>query len=84
MLRERTTRKNSHSLWSSFPKGDVTMQDDRIQARMSEFMRANQAKLLDRWEEIVLSAVGSRVTASEVRRELEEMFDPRRAGGVRC
>jgi rsbT co-antagonist protein RsbR len=51
------------------------MQDDRIQARMAEFMRANQAKLLDRWQEIVLSAVGSRVTASEVRRELDEIYD---------
>jgi rsbT co-antagonist protein RsbR len=48
---------------------------DSGQAKMADFMRANQAKLLDRWEELVLAAVGSRVSASEVRRELEEMFD---------
>jgi rsbT co-antagonist protein RsbR len=51
------------------------MPDDRIQARMAEFMQANQAKLIDRWEEIVLSAVGSRISAAEVRGELDELFD---------
>lgn len=41
---------------------------------MAEFMQANQVKLLDRWDELVLAAVDSRVSAAEVRRELEEMF----------
>jgi rsbT co-antagonist protein RsbR len=45
------------------------------QAKMADYMRANQAKLLDRWNELVLAAVGSRVTAPEVQRELEEMFE---------
>lgn len=41
---------------------------------MADFMQANQVKLLDRWDELVLAAVDSRVSAAEVRRELEEMF----------
>lgn len=51
------------------------MQADSAQAKMADFMRANQAKLLDRWNELVLSAVGGRVSAPEIRRELEEIFD---------
>lgn len=47
---------------------------DSGQAKMAEFMQANQVKLLDRWDELVLAAVDSRVSAAEVRRELEEMF----------
>lgn len=47
---------------------------DSGQAKMADFMQANQVKLLDRWDELVLAAVDSRVSAAEVRRELEEMF----------
>jgi rsbT co-antagonist protein RsbR len=45
------------------------------QARMADFVRANQAKVLDRWNELVQAAVGSRISAQEIRRELEEIFD---------
>jgi rsbT co-antagonist protein RsbR len=48
---------------------------DSGQTEMAEFMLANQAKVLDRWAELVLEAVGSRVSAAEVRRELEDIFD---------
>jgi rsbT co-antagonist protein RsbR len=41
---------------------------------MADFLRANQAKVLDRWDELVQAAVGSRLSADEVRRELEETF----------
>jgi rsbT co-antagonist protein RsbR len=42
---------------------------------MADFLRANQAKVLDRWDELVQAAVGSRLAAYEVRHELEETFD---------
>jgi rsbT co-antagonist protein RsbR len=45
------------------------------QARMADFVRANQAKVLDRWNELVQAAVGSRISAQEISRELEEIFD---------
>jgi rsbT co-antagonist protein RsbR len=51
------------------------VQNGISQTKMADFLQANQAKLLARWEEIILSAVGSRVSAAEIRHELEELFD---------
>ena len=51
------------------------MQLESNQARMADFVRANQAKVLDRWNELVQAAVGSRISAQEISRELEEIFD---------
>jgi len=39
------------------------VQPESKQARMADFVRANQAKVLDRWNELVQAAVGSRILA---------------------
>jgi rsbT co-antagonist protein RsbR len=51
------------------------VQLDSSQGKMADFLSANQAKVLDRWGELVQTAVRSRVSAQEIRREIEELFD---------
>jgi rsbT co-antagonist protein RsbR len=41
---------------------------------MAEFLRANQPKVLDQWSDIASSALGDRVSATELRREQEEIY----------
>jgi rsbT co-antagonist protein RsbR len=47
---------------------------DSSQAKMAEFLRANQSGVMDRWSEIVSASVGDRVSAAELRRELDELY----------
>ncbi|MEP7024374.1 MAG: RsbRD N-terminal domain-containing protein, partial [Actinomycetota bacterium] len=47
---------------------------DSSHARIAEVLRASQAKLIDRWGEILSAAVSHQVSAPELRRELEELF----------
>jgi rsbT co-antagonist protein RsbR len=44
------------------------------QARLAEAMRGSQSKLIDRWAEILSAAVSHRISAPELRRELDELF----------
>ncbi len=44
------------------------------QGRMAEFLRANEAKLLDRWCDIVFATVRGRMSADEVRSELVDLY----------
>ena len=41
---------------------------------MADFLRANEAKLLDRWYEIVFAASRGRASAEEVRTELGDFY----------
>jgi rsbT co-antagonist protein RsbR len=50
------------------------VQLDSKQDKMADFMRANQAKVLARWGELVQAAFGSRISAQETQRELDEIF----------
>jgi rsbT co-antagonist protein RsbR len=47
---------------------------DSSQDRMAEFLRASQPEILDQWAKAVHAAVGDRVSAPELRRELEEIY----------
>jgi rsbT co-antagonist protein RsbR len=47
---------------------------DTSQGRMAEFLRASQSSVLDQWAQSVSAAVGNRVSAPELRRELEELY----------
>src|SRR5580698_6199836 len=44
------------------------------QGRMADFLRENEAKLLDRWSEIVFAAARGRASADEVRAELADLY----------
>ncbi|HTW01129.1 MAG TPA: STAS domain-containing protein [Streptosporangiaceae bacterium] len=44
------------------------------QGQMAEFLRANEAKLLDRWYEIVFSTVRGRSAADDLRAELADLY----------
>jgi rsbT co-antagonist protein RsbR len=44
------------------------------QGRMADFLRANEAKLLDRWCDIVFATVRGRMSADEVRAELADLY----------
>jgi rsbT co-antagonist protein RsbR len=41
---------------------------------LAEFLRANQTKVLDQWSELALVSVRDRVSAAELRRELDEIY----------
>jgi rsbT co-antagonist protein RsbR len=47
---------------------------DSGQARMAEFLRANQSAVLDQWSATVSASVGDRVSAGELHRELDELY----------
>jgi rsbT co-antagonist protein RsbR len=47
---------------------------DENQARVGEFLRAHQDKVLDRWQELASAAVEGRVPAAELRREQEDLL----------
>lgn len=47
---------------------------DSGQARMAEFLRANQSAVLDQWSAKVSASVGDRVSVPELRRELDELY----------
>jgi rsbT co-antagonist protein RsbR len=44
------------------------------QGRMADFLQANEAKLLDRWFDIVFATVRGRMSADEVRAELADLY----------
>src|ERR1700685_1579826 len=44
------------------------------QGRMADFLRENEAKLLDRWCDIVFATVRGRMSADEVRAELADLY----------
>jgi rsbT co-antagonist protein RsbR len=44
------------------------------QGRMADLLRANEAKLLDRWSEIVFATVRGRMSADEVHNELADLY----------
>jgi rsbT co-antagonist protein RsbR len=44
------------------------------QGRMADLLRVNEAKLLDRWCEIVFATVRGRMSADEVRNELADLY----------
>lgn len=50
------------------------MQINGSQDKMAEFMRANEAKLLNRWSELAATGVQGRISAVELKVELEEIF----------
>jgi rsbT co-antagonist protein RsbR len=50
------------------------MEINSSQARMAEFLRANEAKLLDRWYDIVFATVRGRMSADELRAELADLY----------
>ena len=47
---------------------------DADQARMAEFVRANEAGVLDRWAETAARGVNGRISPVELRRELAELL----------
>lgn len=47
---------------------------DSSQGRMADFLLANEKKLLDRWERILVDSIRERITGVELRHELEEIF----------
>jgi len=50
------------------------MDMNNSQGRMADFLRANEAKLLDRWSDIVFATVRGRMSADEVRAELADLY----------
>ncbi|MGH3411059.1 MAG: RsbRD N-terminal domain-containing protein, partial [Streptosporangiaceae bacterium] len=50
------------------------MDVDSSQGRMAAFMRDHQEKVVGRWSELVVTGVGGRLSAVEVRRELEDLY----------
>jgi rsbT co-antagonist protein RsbR len=50
------------------------MDMNNSQGRMADFLRANEAKLLDRWSDIVFATVRGRMSADEVRAELTDLY----------
>lgn len=54
--------------------GLIPVDVDNTQGRMADFLRENEAKLLDRWCEIVFAATRGRASAEEVRFELADLY----------
>jgi rsbT co-antagonist protein RsbR len=54
--------------------GSEVQRMESNQARLADVMRGSQSKLIDRWTEILSSAVSHGISAPELRRELEELF----------
>jgi rsbT co-antagonist protein RsbR len=50
------------------------MEINSSQGRMADFLRANEAKLLDRWYDIVFATVRGRMSADELRAELADLY----------
>jgi rsbT co-antagonist protein RsbR len=48
---------------------------DSSQVRMAEFLRASRSKVLEQWTGIVSASVGDRVSAAELTRELDDLYD---------
>jgi rsbT co-antagonist protein RsbR len=49
---------------------------DSSQSRMADFLRTNQAKVLDRWCEIVSATLRSRMSQDDLRSELADLYGP--------
>jgi hypothetical protein len=45
------------------------------QAKMAEFMRSGQDRILDRWTGVAASSVAGRLDPDELRRELGEIYE---------
>ncbi|MFI5065301.1 MAG: RsbRD N-terminal domain-containing protein [Streptosporangiales bacterium] len=52
----------------------ITMEIDRNQGLMGTFMRDHQEKIIGRWRELVVAGVRGRISAAEVRHELEDLY----------
>jgi rsbT co-antagonist protein RsbR len=50
------------------------MDVNRSQGRMAEFMRDHQEKILDRWSELIVAGLRGRISAAELRHELEDLY----------
>ena len=50
------------------------MEIDRSQGLMATFMRDHQEKIIGRWRELVVAGVRGRISAAEVRHELEDLY----------
>jgi rsbT co-antagonist protein RsbR len=50
------------------------MDVDSSQARMAAYMRDHQEKVVGRWSELVVTGVRGRISAIEIRRELEDLY----------
>ena len=50
------------------------MDVDSSQGRMAAFMRDHQDKVVGRWAELVAAGVRGRISAMEIRRELEDLY----------
>jgi rsbT co-antagonist protein RsbR len=50
------------------------MDVDRSQGRMAAFMRDQQEKILDRWCELMVAGLQGRISAVELRREVEDLY----------
>jgi rsbT co-antagonist protein RsbR len=51
-----------------------SMQSDSDQGRIGAFLRANEAKVKDRWCDLVAAKVGHRISEAELRRELDDIY----------
>src|SRR6202161_3540248 len=52
----------------------VPMDVDSTQGRIAAFMRDHQEKVVGRWSELVAAGVRGRISAIEVRREIEDLY----------
>jgi len=50
------------------------MDVDSSQGRMAAYMRDHQDKVVGRWTELVVTGVRGRISATEIRRELEDLY----------
>ncbi len=50
------------------------MQVNSDQARIAEFLRDNEDKVVGRWADLTAAGIGHRLSAAELRRELEETY----------
>jgi len=50
------------------------MQLNSDQARIAEFLRDNEDKVVGRWADLTAAGIGHRLSAAELRRELEETY----------
>src|SRR5580698_1099794 len=50
------------------------MDVDSTQGRMAAYMRDHQEKVVGRWSELVAAGVRGRISAVEVRREIEDLY----------
>ncbi|HEY1918802.1 MAG TPA: STAS domain-containing protein [Streptosporangiaceae bacterium] len=50
------------------------MQVNIDQSQIANYLQANEAKVLDRWRDLLVTAVGHRISEAELRREIEDIY----------